>query len=165
MAFGESVDSVARSTAIDDLAKIDAHGAAVARSVHCDASDMIDGGVMKKSVRAFLSVIKRLPVDFPKERVGKDEFDHLANMGKRGVKRPVEEKTDIEDHAAVAERRMPATQRRRSLRDLVLDAADRILATVERRPGVAKVRNAVVVELGHQDVIVSFTAVRYAIFR
>ena len=160
VASGESADSVARSTAVDDLAKMDAHSAAVARSVPYDASDMIDGGVMMKSVRAFLGVMKRLPVDFPKERVGKDEFDHLANMGKRGVKRPVEEKTDIEDHAAVAERRMPATQRRCLLRDLILDAADRILATVERRPGVAKLRN--VVELGHQDVIVSFWAVRYA---
>ena len=118
---------------------------------------------MKKSVRAFLSVMKRLPVDVPEERVGKDEFDHLANMGKRGVKRPAEEETDNEDHAAVAERRMPATQRRRLLRDLILDAADRILATVERRPGVAKLRN--VVELGHQDVIVSFWAVCYATFR
>ena len=109
--------------------------------------------------------MKRLPVDFPEERVGKDEFNHLANMGKRGVKRPVEEETDIEDHAAVAERRMPARQRRRSLRDLILDAADRILATVEPRPGAAKLCNAVVVELGHQDVMVSFGAVRCAIFR
>ena len=65
VAFGVSVDSVARSTAIDDLAKIDAHGAAVARSVHCDVTDMSDGGVIKKSVRAFLNVTKRLPVDFP----------------------------------------------------------------------------------------------------
>ena len=58
-------------------------------------------GVMKKTVRAFFTVMKRLLVDFPEERVGKDELDHLANLGKRGVKRPVEEKTDIEDHAAV----------------------------------------------------------------
>ena len=83
------MDSVARSTAIDDLAKIDAHGAAVARSVHYDVRDMIDGCVMKKSVRAFLSVTKRLPVDFPPDAIGKNEFDHfLANMGKLGVRRP-----------------------------------------------------------------------------
>ena len=56
------MDSVARSTVVDDLAKIDAHSAAVARSVLYDVSDMIDGGVTKKSVRAFLSVTKRLPV-------------------------------------------------------------------------------------------------------
>ena len=111
---------------------------------------------MKKSVCAFLSVTKRRPVDFPPDAIGRDELDHfLANVGKLGVKRPVKEKIDIEDHAAVAERRMPTRQRRRLLRDLILDAADRILATVERRPGVAKLRNAVVVELGHQDVIVS----------
>ena len=54
MASGESADSVARGAAIDDLAKIDAHSAAVARSVRYDVGDMIDGGVMKKSVRAFL---------------------------------------------------------------------------------------------------------------
>ena len=71
MASGESVDSVARSTAIDDLAKIDAHSAAVARSVLYDVTAMSDGGVIKKSVRAFLSVMKRLPDDFPEERVGK----------------------------------------------------------------------------------------------
>ena len=64
VASGETADSVARSTAIDDLANLDAHSAAVARSVHCDASDMSDGGVTKKSVRAFLSVTKRLPVEF-----------------------------------------------------------------------------------------------------
>ena len=56
VAFGVSVDSVARNTAIDDLAKIDAHSAVVARSVHCDVTDMIDGCAIMKSVRAFLSV-------------------------------------------------------------------------------------------------------------
>ena len=145
VASGESADSVARSTAIDDLAKMDARSAAVARSVHCERKSCDRWGVIKKSVRAFLSVTRRLPVDFPEERV----------MGKRCVRRPVEEKMDIEDHAAVVEWRMPARQRRRLLRDLIWDAADRILATVEGRPGVAKLRNAVVVELGHQDVIVS----------
>ena len=44
VACGESADSVARSTAIDDLAKIDAHSAVVARSVHCDVTDKSDGG-------------------------------------------------------------------------------------------------------------------------
>ena len=71
VASRESVDSVARSTAIDHLAKIDAQSAAVARSVHCDVTDMIDVGVTKKSNRAFLSFTKRLPVDFPPERVAK----------------------------------------------------------------------------------------------
>ena len=153
---GESVDSVARSTAIDDLAKIDAHGAAVARSVHYDVSDMIDGCVMKKSVRAFLSVTKRLPVDFPPDAIGKNEFDHfLANMGKLGVRRPAEEDIADDDLAALAQRGVLARQRRRLLREHKRDTADRILESIERRPGVAKLRNPVVVELGHQDVIVS----------
>ena len=52
----------------------------------------------------------------------KNKFDHfLANMGKRGVKRPVEEDIDAEDLAAVAERRMPARQRRRLLREHISD--------------------------------------------
>ena len=97
VAFGESVGSVARSTAVDDLAKIDAHG-------YCDVIDMIDVGETKKSVRAFLSVMKRHPVAFPEERVDKDEVDHLANMGKRPVRRPVEEDIADDDLAALAQR-------------------------------------------------------------
>ena len=60
----------------------------MARSVHYDVSDMIDGCEMKKSVRAFLNVMKRLQVDFPPDAIGKDELDHfLANVGKLGVRR------------------------------------------------------------------------------
>ena len=156
MAFGESVDSVARNTAIDDLAKIDAHSAAMVRSVHCNVTDMIDGCVTKKSDRAFLSVTRRLPVDFPPDAIGKDEVDHfLANMGKLGVKRPVEEDIADDDLAALAQRKMLARQRRRLLREHMRDTADRTLESLEGRPGVAKVRNPVVVELGDQDVVVS----------
>ena len=55
-------------------------------------SDKIKGGVIKKSIRAFLTVMRRLLVDFPLDVVGDDEFkDVLADMGKRGVKRPMEE--------------------------------------------------------------------------
>ena len=148
--------SVARSTAIDDLAKIDAHGAAVARSVHYDVSDMIDGCVMKKAVRAFLNVMKRLPVDFPPDAIGEDEFDHfLANMGKLGVRRLAGEDIADDDLAALAHRGVFARQRRRLLREHIRDTADRILESIERRLGVAKLRNAVVVERRHQDVIVS----------
>ena len=130
------------------------------RSVHCDVTDMIDEGVTKKSVRAFLNVMKRLPVDFPPETpLVKDEFDHfLANMGKLGVRRPAEEDIADDDLAALAHRRMVSRQRRRLLREHKRDTADRILESLEGRPGVAKLRNAVVVELGHQDVIVSLRA-------
>ena len=153
VASGESVDSVARST--DDLAKRDARSAAVAWSVLYDVSDMIDGCVTKKSVRAFLSFTKRLPVDFPPDAIGRDEFDHfLANVGKLGVKRPAEEDIADDDLAALTQRGMLARQRR-LLREYKRDTADRILKSIERRPGVAKVRNAVVVELGQKDVIVS----------
>ena len=36
--------------------------------------------------------MKRFPVDFPPDAIGKYELDHfLANVGKLGVRRPVEE--------------------------------------------------------------------------
>ena len=161
---GESVDSITWNTAIDELAKIDAHSAAMARSIHYDVSDMIDGGVIKKSVRAFLSVMKRLPVDFPEERIGKDEFDHLlANMGKRGVKRPEEDDIDFEDHAALVERRMPAKQRRRLLRQLIRSTAETILDSTEGRMSVSYLCKLVVRQLESQGVAASFFQVRYAI--
>ena len=101
------MDSVTWNTAIDDLAKKNAHSAAKAQSIQCDVSGMIDGGVTKKSFRALLSVMKRLPVDFPPGRVGKDEFDHLlANMGKRCVKRPPASK-----QASMQERKKKASKK------------------------------------------------------
>ena len=77
VACGDSVDSTTWDKAIDDLAEIDAHSSRVARSTHHDVSDSLGGGVIKKSLRAFQSVMKRLPVDFPPERSGDDEFDNL----------------------------------------------------------------------------------------
>ena len=120
-------------TAIDDLAKIDAHSAG-----------------------AFLSVVKRLPVDFPLDAIGKNKFNHLlADVGKRGVTRPETSRT----------LRMPAKQRRwlTELRELMRHTADRILDSTERRLNVNFLCKAVPVELGYQDVIVSFFAVGYAI--
>ena len=81
---------------------------------------------------------------FLKNVLVKDELDHfLANMGKLGVRRPVEEDIADDDLAALAQRRMLARQRRRLLREHMRDTADRILESIERRPGVAKVRNPV----------------------
>ena len=60
-----------------------------------------------------------------------------------------------DDLAALAHRRMVSRQRRRLLREHIRDAAGRVLESLERRPGVAKLRNVAVVEMGHQDVIVS----------
>ena len=111
--------------------------------------------MIKKSIRALLSVMKRLLVDFPPDAIGEDELHHLANMGKRTVRRPVQEDIADDNLAALALRNMLARQRRRLLREYKRDTADRILESFERRPGVAKVRNPVVVELGRQDVIVS----------
>ena len=125
MAFGESAESVARSTPIA-LAWRD-----------------------KELCPRVLECYETTSVDFPPEAIGKDEFDHfLANMGKLGVKRPVEVDIADDDLAALAHRRMVSRQRRRLLREHIRDTADRILESIERRPGVAKLRNAAVVELG-----------------
>ena len=140
MASGESVDSVARSTAIDDLAK---------------RTPIALAWRDKEICPHVLECYETTSVDFPPDAIDNDEFDHfLANMGKLGVRRPAGE--DIaDDLAALAERGVLARQRRRLLREDIRDTADRILESIEQRPGVAKLRNAAVVELGHQDVIVS----------
>ena len=67
--------------------------------------------MIKKSVRAFLNVMKPLPVDFPPDAIGKDELDHfLANAGKLGVRRPVEEDIADDDLAALSRRGTLARQ-------------------------------------------------------
>ena len=81
-------------------------------------------------------------------------------MGKRPVRRPVEEDIADDDLAALAQRGVLARQRRRLLREHKRDTADRILESIERRPGVAKLRNPVVVDLGHQDL----TSLRLLLF-
>ena len=85
----------------------------------------------------------------------KDEFDHLANMGKRPVRRPVEEDIADDDLAALAQRKIACKTEAALAQRAHEGHGGRILESLEGRPGVAKVRNAVVVELGHQDVIVS----------
>ena len=56
------------------------------------------------------------------------------------MRRPVEEDIADDDLAALAQRGMFARQRRRLLREHIRDTADRILKSIERRPGVAKVQ-------------------------
>ena len=55
----------------------------------------------------------------------------LANVGKLGVRRPVEEDIADDDLAALAQRGMLARQRRRLLREHKRDTADRILESIE----------------------------------
>ena len=54
----QNVDASTWDQAIDDFAWIDAHSSNIARSFHYEVSDQIDGGVIKKSLRAFMSVMK-----------------------------------------------------------------------------------------------------------
>ena len=58
VASGQYVVTITGVKAIDDVALIDAHRSRMARSVHYDLSDQNDGGVIKKSLRAFLKVMK-----------------------------------------------------------------------------------------------------------
>ena len=60
VASGQNVEAITRAKAIDEVSLI------------------------QKSLRAYLSVLKRLPVDIPLDVINQDEFDvFLANMGKR----------------------------------------------------------------------------------
>ena len=84
MAAGQNVDSVTWDEAIDDLAPIDAHSSQMARTTHYNFCNQPNGCVLKKFLRTFLSVMKRLPVDFLHDVFGEDEFlTLLADMGKR----------------------------------------------------------------------------------
>ena len=60
----------------------------MAQSIHYILSDRVDNGVVKKSVRALVNVMKDAPVDFPDEELSPAEFQGIVNhIEKRGVKR------------------------------------------------------------------------------
>lgn len=85
-------------TAIDDLATIDAHSATMARSTRCNVSDRVKGGVITKSVRAFVSIVVANPVNCPAEQIDEAEFaGRFAHMGRRDVKRRLAEVAEDED--------------------------------------------------------------------
>ena len=81
---------------LKDLAEIDAHAYSMAKSIHYDLSDRLDGPLIKKSIRAFYNLNRRLPASCPNENLTPGQFAALrAGMGKRGAKkRPLQP----EDH-------------------------------------------------------------------
>ena len=84
IASGEGVFGDEWNRAIDDLARIDAHSAEMARSVHYNVSDKIK----RRWIRAFFAIMKALPLEWPDELLSDEDFAHLVqNMGKRGAKR------------------------------------------------------------------------------
>ena len=80
---------------LKDLAEIDAHSEAMANSLFYDLSDMVEGPLIKKSIRAFWTLNKKMPVAIPDEVLTEENWNELvANMGKRGKqikKRPAAE--------------------------------------------------------------------------
>ena len=71
--------------ALKDLAEIDAHSEAMASSLHYDLSEMVEGPLIKKSIRSFWTLNKRMPVAAPEEDLTEEEWKTLkSNMGKRG---------------------------------------------------------------------------------
>ena len=85
---GDAVDKKSWKKAVKDLASIDAHSAKMAETIHYNLSDRVNNGVVKKSVRAFVDIMKTAPIDFPDEELSPLEFEQIVNhIGKRGVKR------------------------------------------------------------------------------
>ena len=77
MASGQNVVSITWDEAIDDFASVDAHSSSMDRTIFFDLSDHVNGRVVKKSLRAFLSLMTRQPVDFLHDDICEDEFIHL----------------------------------------------------------------------------------------
>ena len=85
---GHSASGTEYEQAIDDLAEIDAHSATMARTVHYNVSDRIEGGIIKKSVKSFYAVMGAMPRGFPIDPMTQEDFTALlGNLGKRGLKR------------------------------------------------------------------------------
>ena len=82
--------------AMKDLAELDAHSYKMATSLHYDVSDMLNGPIVKKSVRAFWTLNEHLPVFMPPDEMTREEWEALmGNLSKRGnYKRAAHEMED-----------------------------------------------------------------------
>ena len=125
MEAGETLEQSDWERAVPDLASIDAHSAAMAMSQSHNVSDRIHGGVVKKSVRSYYTIVKRMPIEFNDNAMDAEELTgHVRNIGKRGVQRTcpgIDQRR--EDDAGVTDRE---TQRQFPER-LVLDVGARLL--------------------------------------
>ena len=92
------IDETAFSSAVQELADVDAHTAAMALSIHYNLSDRVTGSVIKKSLRSYWNTMKRMPLEFPDAALSQDEFHNiLSNMGKRSFKRKASETESDEE--------------------------------------------------------------------
>ena len=125
------------------------------------------GGVIKKSIRAFLSSMRRLPVVFPLDVIGDDEIHALlAHMGKPCLKRPVEE-VDPDDEAAFAARRVSFKESQRLMTEIKQGKrqklSGRFMMLSYHRTLCAKLSWKIM--HGVQEVVVKCHQVRYALIR
>lgn len=156
---GETIEAESWDRAIQDLATIDAHSATMARSIHYDVSDRIVGGVIKKSVRSFYTVMKAMPVNVPEEPMGDEEFELLVkNMGKRGVKRPApDDDSEVDDAVTKAQKQALTAQ--------IKEIGASMLAERGKTKYEKKMFREIVDLLRAQGEHVTFFAVRYALTR
>ena len=162
---GESVGE-SWTHAVEDLAHIDAHSAKMAMSVHYDMSDRNNGGVIKKSVRAFYAVMKAMPIPFTDEPITDEDFANLLqNIGKcRGKKRPREVEDEGEAGAAVEgpeDVRHVTKARKAEIMALIQETARQIRSD----PNMFKTENRMYYQivrlLQDQDILVTYNQVRY----
>ena len=162
-AAGEIQDECVWEKAIKDLAKIDAHSARVAMSVHYNLSDRIKGGVIKKSVRAFFNIMKEMPIPFPEEALDDAEFHALlSNMGKRGVKRRLPE-AEIDGAALLDEEiaRRDRLARREQESARIRSYGSEMLAAWKTTTYKNWMFHQIAWDLWSEDVHVSYFRVRY----
>ena len=67
---------------LHDLAEIGAHSLTMASSLHYDLSDLLEGPLIKTSIRAFWALNKRMPVPSPEEKFTTEEWEFLVSVDK-----------------------------------------------------------------------------------
>ena len=78
--------------AVNDLASTDAHTEKAALSTSYNVSDRLSHQVIQKSVRAYSSFMKRMPIELIDETIEPEEFEKLVKTSvKRGIKRKAQE--------------------------------------------------------------------------
>jgi hypothetical protein len=149
---GTAVTEQTWESALEDLAAIDAHSFNMAKSTHYNLSDYVESYMVQKSLKAFVTIMLRPPLDFDTSTMDLDLFD-LKFMGKK----PRKNRSVPAVAAAFA---APETAREELVR-LVKEAGAKILAD----EGAAVYTNShikqVVNILPHQGKTVSYLSARY----
>ena len=73
---------------MEGLADVDYHSYAMANSIHYDLSELIEGPIIRKSIRSFWLLNQRMPLACPGTPLTDDQWRNMkAKMGNRGIKR------------------------------------------------------------------------------